>query len=312
VNRAWLTAIAIATALCVPFLGPHLGMASYQALAPVPGFRVDLAAGQLNVHQRGGGRDVVLVHGQPGSAAMMTPLADALADSGMRVTWYDRMGWGHSGQRSPAERANPTEHGRDLVELIGALELSDPIVVGYSYGGGAALEALRLKPDVASVLVLLSSVGAPTQRRTPSFIERVLLHPLFMRWAFGTTLTARAVTGPVLDAFEAPESLGSEARDAFVAALALPGVASHWARERHERFDGFADYRPRDVRACTLVLHGADDGVVSVEVARFLAGEIPNAQLEIVAAAGHALVLTQASRVVASVVEHDRRCAAGP
>ena len=128
------------------------------------------------------------------------------------------------------------------------------------------------------------------------------------RWALGTTFTARTATAPVMAAFSSPETLGSAEIDTFLAALALPGVPTSWERERHERFQGFEAYRPEAVRACTLIVHGEGDEVVSVDVARALAAAIRDATLVVVPGAGHALVLTQPDLVARRITEHEARC----
>jgi len=306
----WLRALGlvVVVSFLVPFVGSWLGLAPYQELAPAPGFGVEVPAGRLNVHQRGTGRDVVLVHGHPGSAAMMTPLADALVAEGLRVTWYDRMGWGHSSQRPADEAANPTAHARDLLALLAALDLEDPVVVGYSYGGGVAMEADRLEPDAIRTLVLVSSTGPLHEHVQASFLARVITHPLMMRWAFGIESIARAAVGPSMDALATPETLDPEMRDTFLATLALPGVPTNWARERNERYQGFTANRPAEVTACTRVLHGSDDAIVSIEVARGLANEIPGARFTEVRDAGHGLVMARAPWLAEQIADHATSC----
>ncbi len=306
---AWLGGVA-AVALALPFAGPMLGLAGYRELAPEPGVRVNIPAGTLDVHQAGRGRDAVLVHGQPGWAGMMTPLAEALVPQGMRVTWYDRMGWGHSGQRLPDQMANPTAHAKDLLALIDVLGLHRPVIVGYSYGGGVAMEALRLDPGAADGLVLIGSVGAPGDRRGPQGAERFLFSPVFLRWAFGTSFTARAVIGPALEAVAAPETLSPRQRDLFLAALAPSGVAGHWEREQRERYEGFDDHQPAAVSACALVIHGAGDRVVSPDVGRAVAEAIPDAELVLLEGSGHAVVLTRAAALAERIAGHVERCEA--
>lgn len=86
-----------AVVIIVPFFGPLLGLADFHKNTHHPGEATQIPNDTLNVYQTGSGRDVVLVHGQPGSAAMMAPLASTLESAGFRVTRYDRLGWGHSG-----------------------------------------------------------------------------------------------------------------------------------------------------------------------------------------------------------------------
>lgn len=303
----WLTALVGAVAV-LPFVTPSLGLADYQQTAEPPGLRVAIGNGVLNVRRQGTGPPVVLVHGHPGSAQMMAPLAQALADEGFLAIRYDRMGWGHSGQRPSDQPSNPTAHAEDLLQLVGALGLSHPVVVGYSYGGGVALEASRLAPTSVPVLVTVSSIGRPEPRRQAGLVDRVLFSPAVLRWSFGTSLSARTVARTAFASLQAPESLSDGQLDGLLASLALPGVPGNWAREREERYIGFEMYRPEVVQACTLILHGDDDRVVAPSTAEYLRGQIEGARLRMIRGAGHALVVTRAAELAMLISEHVRTC----
>jgi pimeloyl-ACP methyl ester carboxylesterase len=319
VKRALAISAAIATVLLVPFAGPSLGLAGFRAAAPVPGSAVAVDDDVLNVYQDGAGRAVVLVHGQPGSADMMRPLAAALTRRGMQVVRYDRLGWGHSPERIRDTPDNPTAHARDLLGLVDALALHRPAVIGYSYGGGVAMEASRLAPDRLGPLVLVASVGSPLRDpgsiasasdrpEPPGLATRFVFHPLTMRWTLGTDWTARAAAARVFAPLEAPETLAPVDRASLLASLAMDGVPTHWARERRERFAGFDGYTPAELAACVAVVHGDGDLIVPHATAATLAGAIRGATLVTVAGAGHALVLTRPEPLAAIVENHLRTC----
>ena len=83
--------------------------------------------------------DVVLVHGLASNARLWDDVALGLADLGHRVVAYDQRGHGQS------ERAcDDFPWGGvvdDLVDVVAALELDRPLVVGQSWGGNVVLQA---------------------------------------------------------------------------------------------------------------------------------------------------------------------------
>lgn len=299
----------IVFAAALPLWGPALGFADFQQAAHAPGETAQLDNGTLNYYQAGVGRDVVLVHGQPGSADMMAPLGHALAEHGFRVTWYDRMGWGHSGQRPEDVPANPTAHAQDLLQLAEFLAITDPLVVGYSYGGGVAMEALRLAPEFARELILISSVGDRERRgEHPSLAARITGSPWFLRWIFSLESVARAATAPVFETLQAPEVLAPAAQTSLLASLAMNQVPSHWARERAERYQDFDSYAPEQVQACSLVVHGRGDAIVLPKTAEFVHAQMAGSRLVWIDDAGHAVVMTRPGLLAGLVAEHVQAC----
>ncbi len=308
VLSAFLT-LFIAT-LLLPFAGPWLGLTSYEKRIEPPGESVTLRSGILNVRDHtGSGRPVVLLHGHPGSGQMMRPLALALENHDFRVLRYDRMGWGHSGQRPHDQPANPHAHAQDLLELVAAKGLDDPLFVGYSYGGGVVMEANRLAPDSVRHFVLLSSIG---KRREQHGAQGVIGHlfnsALFKRWAFGTDYTMNVAARAISNQLMYPEQARPGELEGFLASLSLTNVPTNWAREADERYRGFDDYRPQAVRGCALVLHGEDDQVIPLATAQYVADAIPHAKLVTFANAGHGVVIAQPEKLAAVIATHERAC----
>ena len=101
-----------------------------------------------------GGHDVVLLHGQPGSAADWQQVADRLPGT-LRVVALDRPGYGASRQAAGGFVFNA----RAVLAELDARGIERAVLVGHSYGGGVALSAARLAPGRVEALVLLASVG---------------------------------------------------------------------------------------------------------------------------------------------------------
>ncbi|OZD58049.1 alpha/beta fold hydrolase [Rhodococcus sp. 06-1460-1B] len=121
-----------------------------------------IRAGVLEVaYERVGdpsGRSVVLMHGFPYDPRSYDDVARLLAQSGYDVVVPYLRGFGPT-RFVDADTMRSGEQaaiGHDLRELILALELNDPIVAGYDWGGRAACVVAALWPELVSGLVSVS------------------------------------------------------------------------------------------------------------------------------------------------------------
>ena len=102
------------------------------------------------------GRSVVLMHGFPYDPRGYDDVARLLADSGYDVVVPYLRGFGPT-RFVDADTMRSGEQaaiGHDLRELILALDLNEPIVAGYDWGGRAACVVAALWPELVSGLVL--------------------------------------------------------------------------------------------------------------------------------------------------------------
>ena len=77
-----------------------------------------------------------------------------------------------------------------------------------------------------------------------------------------------------------------------------------WYRQVLEslyRYDGTA--AAKRVRCPVLALHGSDDKLISLDMARTIPALVPGADLRVIEGAGHTLVFANADQVVAAVRE---------
>ena len=101
---------------------------------------------------------VIAVHGLTTPSEVFAPLADRLADRGVRVLRYDLYGRGGSDPSSEAETA--AFFVRQLSDLLDAEGVAGPIcLLGYSMGGAIAAVFAARYPDRVSRLVLLAPAG---------------------------------------------------------------------------------------------------------------------------------------------------------
>lgn len=115
--------------------------------------RVTTASGAvLAVHDLGGGgRALLLAHAAGFCALTLGPLAAALG--GAFDTWaVDLRGHGRS-DPAPGGEYSWSAQARDLLEVVGTLELSGPIGFGHSAGATILLDAEARRPGTFSALV---------------------------------------------------------------------------------------------------------------------------------------------------------------
>ena len=164
---------------------------------------------RLHYESSGTGPDIVLIHGASGSLRDLTfTLRDQLTDR-YRVTVVDRPGLGHS---APLPEVSLAAQARAIKAGLAQIGVTDPVLVGQSYGGAVALAwALQGGPR-ALVLVGAPSMPWPGQldpwyRLTSTAIGRALAVPLASALVPQSYVSA-AMTGvfapaPVPDGYEA-------------------------------------------------------------------------------------------------------------
>jgi pimeloyl-ACP methyl ester carboxylesterase len=141
-----LTVLALGLGAVLTACGAHTrGERIEQAFPPVGQF-VNVNGGRVHYVQAGQGPDVILLHGAGGNLRDYTfSLMDQLTDR-YRVTAFDRPGLGYT-DRVPGiatgpfatEGDPPNDQVAMLREAAAQLGITDPIVVGHSFGGIVAM-----------------------------------------------------------------------------------------------------------------------------------------------------------------------------
>jgi pimeloyl-ACP methyl ester carboxylesterase len=246
-----------------------------------------------NVIDVGTGQAIVLSHGLPGMASDWRELAPKLVDQGFRVIAYDRLGYGHSDLR-PADEYTINANVVDLLGLIDALVLDDVVVAGWSYGGAITMGAAQAGASAISRIVLIGTGG-------PSSDDDVPPDPsLFTRFLYSNPVSLWRQSVPplshsVMAVFSNTAFNGGPQPDWFLdglkASLARPATALTFRREMFA-VDDTVTISPASITQPTLLVHGEEDALAPVAIARYLSTVIPKAKYVEVAGEGHMLPIT--------------------
>lgn len=146
------------------------GFIQRQLPAGLERYRVDVGGARMHVMERGHGRPVVMLHGNPTWGFLWRKVARELDPTRFRVILPDLVGLGFSDH--PADPAVHTldNHARWFGALLDALALDadDLIFVGQDWGGPIGFCALHARPSLARGLVVLNTAISPPR---PGFKE---------------------------------------------------------------------------------------------------------------------------------------------
>ena len=239
----------------------------------------------LRVSVRGQGPPLLLVMGLGGNIEMWDPLERALEGRGIQTIAYDASGTGHSPTRLVPQRMGGLA--RQAAHLLDALGHPQADVLGVSFGGAVAQELALRHPHRVRRLVLASTTcglgGVPGHPLAVSLLATPLRYysPTFLR------LFAGVLYGPTVTARDELLRAQIEARHA------RPPTAWGYASQIVAATGWTSRPWLGRIAARTLVIGGDRDPIVPPRNARLLAGRIPSARLELVAGAGHLLLLDQ-------------------
>ena len=274
--------------------------------------------GPIRVTEYGGdGPLILLVHGLGGSTENWDVTGPLLTGSGSVVA-LDLIGFGEStpGDRRPSVEDN----GRLVAEVIDALDFETATLVGNSMGGLVSMIAAVEHASRVDRLVLLNP-ALPVSRRRPPDLEVL------------TKLIGPLVPGigvPAFRVYRAAHSPEEETAETLRMITADPETVPEWARERltdanrRRRGHGWAIpsfleadrsiaryvLRPRrftglihKISAPTLLVHGSEDRLVSVDSARWVAAQRPDWTYREMEGVGHVPMLEAAEWFVDLVTD---------
>jgi pimeloyl-ACP methyl ester carboxylesterase/uncharacterized membrane protein YbhN (UPF0104 family) len=256
-----------------------------------------MAAAQPGVHE------LVLLHGQPGSAADWAEVMERLPAQ-LHAVAVDRPGYGASERRAAGFTANAQAVLNDLDER----GVDTAVLVGHSWAGGVALEAAALAPDRLKAVVLLAGVGPGSV----GIVDWLLAAPVFgplsaqLMWRW-TPWIARTRLAWLSRRHGRPLYPGERS---FLQVWGQKGrgVEPLWRAfltEQRALLSELADLEAAlpSIGVPVLLLADPADQIVPIMTAQRLAGELPDARLRLVEHAGHDLPRRAPAAVAEAITE---------
>jgi len=164
-------------------------------LAPRTGELVSTRSGGVFVQRKGpaDGVPVVLFHGTAAWSELWRQTSDALASAGFHVIALDLPPFGFSDRPGTYTRQDQAAR---ISDVLGALKTTPAIIVGHSFGAGAATELVMRHPERARGLVLVDAALGLTSAPSPA---PWVVQPQWIREILvSLTITNPAATGTLL------------------------------------------------------------------------------------------------------------------
>ena len=166
-----------------PEQGPALGDERFLDLRAVSGDqllqqRVKLAVLDLPPTSVGAEKEapaVVLIHGSPGSRGVFTAALESLRRN-CRVVVPDLPGFGRSDRDLPDYSIRA--HARYLLQMLDQLDIESAHIVGFSMGGGVAINLEDIAPQRVRSLTLLAAIGVQEFELLGNYQINHLVHGL--------------------------------------------------------------------------------------------------------------------------------------
>ena len=230
---------------------------------------IEVAGLALRYLKGGAGPPVVVLHHSTGNPGWI-PFYERLAD---RASVYvpDMPGYGQSARAEWARE--PRDLAILLLQALHRLGLESPTLVGLGFGGFVAAEMATMCQERIGRLVL---VGAPGhQPREGEILDQMMVDfDEYVRAGFRDE-----------DGFR--KAFGDDARRTFKELWDYSREMTARLTWKPYMFNRRLAPLLREVRTPALILHGAEDAIVPVDVARQYAEALPNARLDVVPNGGH-------------------------
>lgn len=243
------------------------------------------------------GPEIVFIHGGPDwDHTYFLPFVLPLAET-CQLYFYDLRGCGKSTRFGDSSKYQLAYNAEDLHELLRALGLNKPTLLGFSYGGGVLLEFITRYPNKAGKLILasasaygdyqadLTSWNEYRERYTSELKQEMddMLKSTVLSWEEKTRQLA-AYWMPLMFYKEADEKQYSPK----IMATDFSGewIAAWQKGLLTDRPNSYADSLAKSATPL-LILHGEKDMIFPASVAHRLHKELPNSHLMVIPQVGH-------------------------
>lgn len=280
---------------------------------------------RVRVQEIGDGDPVILLHGGPSAGTTWAPLAAELPD--VRSIIVDRPGTGLSDPFVVTARTLDTFADRFVIDLLDALELDRANVVASSFGGFLALRAAAIAPHRFDRMVQMACPAGAPGMAVPSFMRAAAIGPvrrlitalppseraarsMLCQIGHAKTVDAGGISTEFMTWYLSLQRDTATMRNDLhtIGSLVTPSGSVHSAL-------ALSDDLLRRIDVPTAFYWGADDPFGGGDVAQRMVDLMGDAELEMVADAGHLPWLDDpagAARAVRTFLGTQRRSTSAP
>lgn len=265
--------------------------------APTTGQYVTAGGLDIFIQEMGpkNGKPVLFIHGTGAWSETWRKQMTALAESGYRAIALDLPPFGYS-QRPNDSTYGRVEQGQRIIGVLDALGISQAVLVGHSFGGGATVEAAMMYPQRVSKLILIDAalglnfVGSEqplalkvldyNQSVKHAFVAATLTNPQFTKRILTNFIHKKdSATGDIVRIYQEPLTVKNTSMEVGNWLSTLFTVKSEW--ESSQKINYSSIQKP------VLVVWGDSDTITPLAQGEELAKLIPGARLEIMSGVGH-------------------------
>jgi pimeloyl-ACP methyl ester carboxylesterase len=265
--------------------------ASRDELAPSSGHLVPTGSGGVFVQEKGpaDGVPVVLFHGTAAWSELWRHTIDALAAAGFRVIALDLPPFGFSDRPGNYTRRDQAARVNDVLV---ALRATPAIIVGHSFGAGAATElAMRYKDRARALVLVDAALGLTSPPSDPPWLLRpqgvreilvslTITNPLATKMLLQSLIEKKERALPeYIEILQRPTTLRNSTAD--IAGWLYYFVGADRNAESADR----SAYARMTIPAA--ILWGDKDSITPIEQAHDLQTLLPQASLTVLPGLGH-------------------------
>jgi len=202
-----ILAVAVLVACGLAALTARTASRIEQAFPPRGKF-MEIDGNNIHFTDNGKGPPIVMIHGLTGQLNHFAYVLDQRLTQKYRVVLIDRPGSGYS-TRAAGASASLAAQAAIVMQVIRALGLKKPLLVGHSLGGALSLAAAVDYPDEIGALALIAPATHVANEPPPVF-RTLTLRSNLARFLFAWTLAAPLAirrSKPILDIIFGPDAV---------------------------------------------------------------------------------------------------------
>lgn len=286
---------------------------------------VYLSNGESLAYRQAGnqGPKLLLVHGNMSSSIFFETTMNEL-ENHYQIIAVDLRGFGDSTYNKEVNSLK--DFADDLNEFLRTKQFEDVTVLGWSTGGGIALEMAASKPQLIKKVILLDSVGVqgypmfqkdekgqpildkPHTSKETIAKDAVQVAPILYAYANKDKATMRAIWDALIYNLKKPDEYEYDLYlEAMFKQRNLVDVDySLMVFNMTDEHSGFAagSNRLSQIKADVVILHGKKDLVVPVAYAKQIKEQLNDATLIVFDHTGHSLITDDFELFIKTLKEH--------